>query len=173
MTWSKLLMIIKNWRKLANFNYILIKLRHYEKATKFEKISHLFWQNSCFYTVTSKQVEDFFSNFCGPLRKAELYRKYLHGWKNLKTIVGWKLFFHKTTKKCSESSYLYHRKILFAKFITKLGVQIIFKSINILLDRMKNTIWWAHYESWFQQFFSSVSVMILKTVQNCHKFVLD
>ena len=37
-----------------------IKLRHYEKATKFEKITHLFWQNSCFYSAPSKQVGDFF-----------------------------------------------------------------------------------------------------------------
>ena len=38
----------------------LIKSRHCEKATKFEKISHLFWRNSCFYPVVSKQVGDFF-----------------------------------------------------------------------------------------------------------------
>ena len=38
-----------------------VKLRHYEKATKLEKkISFLFWQNSCFYSVASKQVRDFF-----------------------------------------------------------------------------------------------------------------
>ena len=40
-----------------------IKFRYYEKATKFEKISHLFWQNSCFYSVASKQVGDFFKFF--------------------------------------------------------------------------------------------------------------
>ena len=38
----------------------LIKSRHCEKATKFEKISHLFWRNSCFYPVASKKVGDFF-----------------------------------------------------------------------------------------------------------------
>ena len=37
-----------------------IKLRYYEKATKFEKISYWFWQNSCFYSVASKHVGDFF-----------------------------------------------------------------------------------------------------------------
>ena len=37
-----------------------LKLRYYEKATKFEKISHRFWQNSCLYSVASKQVGDFF-----------------------------------------------------------------------------------------------------------------
>ena len=47
-----------------------VKLRHYEKATKFEEISHLFWQNSCFFSVATKQVGDFFANFCGLLRKA-------------------------------------------------------------------------------------------------------
>ena len=48
-----------------------VKLRHYEKATKFEKISHLFWRNSCFYSVASKQVGDFFK-FFGLFRKAGL-----------------------------------------------------------------------------------------------------
>ena len=49
-----------------------LKFRYYEKATKFEKISHLFWQNSCFYSVGSKKWE-IFSIFCGLFRKAELY----------------------------------------------------------------------------------------------------
>ena len=40
-----------------------IKLRYYEKASKFEKIPHLFWQNSCFYSVALKQVGDFFQMF--------------------------------------------------------------------------------------------------------------
>ena len=40
-----------------------VKFRHYEKATKFEKISHLIWQNSCFYSVASKQAGDFFQIF--------------------------------------------------------------------------------------------------------------
>jgi len=40
-----------------------------------KKISHLSWQNSCFYSVATKQVGDIFSNFCGLYRKAELYRK--------------------------------------------------------------------------------------------------
>ena len=42
------------------FQYYLWKLRHSEKATKFERISHMFWQNGCFYSVASKQVGDFF-----------------------------------------------------------------------------------------------------------------
>ena len=54
----------------------VLKLRHLEKATKFEKISHLFWQNSCFYSVASKEVWDF-SNFCGLFRKAGLYHNAL------------------------------------------------------------------------------------------------
>ena len=41
-----------------------IKFRYYEKATNFKKISHLFWQNSCFYSLASKQVEDFFKFLC-------------------------------------------------------------------------------------------------------------
>ena len=40
-----------------------LKFRYYEEATKFEKISNLFWQNSCFYSVGSKQVADFFQIF--------------------------------------------------------------------------------------------------------------
>ena len=46
-----------------------IKLRHYEKATKLEKISHLFWQNSCFYSVVSKE-EEYFSKFLWPSQKS-------------------------------------------------------------------------------------------------------
>jgi hypothetical protein len=37
-----------------------VKLRHCEKATKLEKISHLLWQKICFYSEASKQVGDFF-----------------------------------------------------------------------------------------------------------------
>ena len=47
----------------------MAKLKHYEKATKFEKISHLFWQNSYFYSVPSKQVGDFFK-FLWPSQKS-------------------------------------------------------------------------------------------------------
>ena len=49
-----------------------LKIRYCEKATKFEKTSHLIWQNSGFYSLVSKQVE-IFSNFCCLFRKAELY----------------------------------------------------------------------------------------------------
>ena len=52
-------------RQLETFWALLlqVKLRHYEKASKFEKNSHLSWQNSCFYSVFSKQVGDFFQIF--------------------------------------------------------------------------------------------------------------
>ena len=53
---------------LSNRVHIL-NLRRYEKATKFEKISHLFWQNGCFYSVASKQVGYFF-NFVWPFQKS-------------------------------------------------------------------------------------------------------
>ena len=47
--------------KVSLINVLMqLKLRHYEKATQFENISHQFWQNSCFYSVVSKQVGDFF-----------------------------------------------------------------------------------------------------------------
>ena len=52
------------WPKLQK--KVLLKLRHYKKATKFEEISHLFWQNSCFYSVASKQVGDFFKFLLSP-----------------------------------------------------------------------------------------------------------
>ena len=67
----------------------ILKLRHYEKVTKYEKISHLFWQNNCFYSVVSKQVGDFFK-FLWPFQK---------NW-TLKTVtksrnnIGNKPFFH-------------------------------------------------------------------------------
>ena len=47
-----------------SFELAEIKLRHYEKATKLEKIYHLVWQNSCFYSVVSKQVGFFFKFLC-------------------------------------------------------------------------------------------------------------
>ena len=55
----------------------LIKLRQWEKPTKFEKISHLFWQNSCLYSVASEEVGDFFNS----LLKPNYFKKlsYLHG----------------------------------------------------------------------------------------------
>ena len=48
-----------------------VKFRYCEKATKFEKISHSFWN----YLVTSRQSGRFFSNFCGLLRISELYQR--------------------------------------------------------------------------------------------------
>ena len=45
-----------------------IKLRHCEKATKFKKKSPTSFD---VYSVVSKQVRDFFSNFCGLFRKPE------------------------------------------------------------------------------------------------------
>ena len=41
------------------------------KVKTLKKISHLLWQNSCFYSVSSKQRGSF-SNFCGLFRKAGL-----------------------------------------------------------------------------------------------------
>ena len=52
--------------------HLVLKSRNCEKATKFEKISQLFWRNSCFYPVASKQVGVFFKK-CGLLSKVELY----------------------------------------------------------------------------------------------------
>jgi hypothetical protein len=47
----------------------MLELRHYEKTTKFEKITNIFWQNSCFHSVVSKQVGDFFK-FLLPFQKS-------------------------------------------------------------------------------------------------------
>ena len=77
--WLEIYLVSKrqiNWEISSNFVVFLenlncykidwpflLKSRHYKKATKFEKISHLFWQNSCFYSVASKQEGDFFKFF--------------------------------------------------------------------------------------------------------------
>ena len=45
------------------------KFIHYEKSIKFEKISHFFLQDSCFYSVESKQVGNFFK-FLWPFQKS-------------------------------------------------------------------------------------------------------
>ena len=53
----------------------VVKSKHFEKATKFEKISHLFWWNSCFYPIASKQV-GFFLQILWPFsffRKPKLW----------------------------------------------------------------------------------------------------
>ena len=59
--WSKLLF----WVKIVVILSVaqLVKFRFSEKATKFEKISHLFWRYWVKTAVSSKQVGDFFSNF--------------------------------------------------------------------------------------------------------------
>ena len=44
---------------------IFLKFRYYEKATKFEIISHSFFEIGC---VTSNQNGGFFSNCCGLLK---------------------------------------------------------------------------------------------------------
>ena len=60
-----------------------IEFRFSEKATKFEKISHLFWRYWVKTTLLSKQVGYFF-NFCGLLIIAELYKSLVfcrnNGW---------------------------------------------------------------------------------------------
>ena len=65
---------------LSHKNYLWVKLRHYEKATKLEKKSHLIWQNRFCYSVASKQVGGLFK-FRGLLRKAELYKTQIHIYK--------------------------------------------------------------------------------------------
>ena len=49
-----------HWNKVLKGN---LKLRYYKKDAKFEKISYRFWQNSCFYSVVSKQAGYFFQIF--------------------------------------------------------------------------------------------------------------
>ena len=49
--------------------WVSLKLRHYEKATKLEKNSHQFSQNSCFCSVVSKQVGYYFK-FLWPSQKS-------------------------------------------------------------------------------------------------------
>ena len=56
-----------------------VKLIHYEKATQFETIFHLFWQNSCLYSVVSKQVEEFFK-VLWPFQKSWTLRP-IFSWK--------------------------------------------------------------------------------------------
>ena len=58
-----------NGPRLDKFLRFWLKLRNYEMATKFEKMSHLFWQNNFFYSVASKQVGDFFK-FLWPSQKS-------------------------------------------------------------------------------------------------------
>ena len=64
----------------------LVKVRHCEKATKFEKISHGFWQNSCFYSLASKQVGDVFK-FLLPFQKTWTLLTYLLIRRNLQLKV--------------------------------------------------------------------------------------
>ena len=75
MKWIHLISVM-TFVFLVFFSTVLtsVKLRHYEKATKFEKISLLFWQNSCFYSVASKQVGDFFK-FLWPSQKSWTLRE--------------------------------------------------------------------------------------------------
>ena len=58
--------ILETWNPNFKFQVFsgLSKLRYYEMATKFEKISH-----SCFYSVASKQVGYFFK-FLWPFQKS-------------------------------------------------------------------------------------------------------
>ena len=62
----------------------MVKFRYYEKATKFEKISNLFWQNSCFYqgfySVVSKLVGDFFFKFLAFSEKLDFTLHILFCW---------------------------------------------------------------------------------------------
>ena len=53
----------------------LEKNSYFEKAIEFEKIFHLCWQNSCFYSVASKQVEDFFQIFVAFSKKLDFKLK--------------------------------------------------------------------------------------------------
>ena len=71
-----------------------LKFRYYEKATKFEKISHLFWQNHCFYSVASKQVGDFFK-FLWPFQKSwTLMKEYLFCLNLMHNLKYWIALVH-------------------------------------------------------------------------------
>ena len=73
------------WIKILDiFSVRLLKLRHYKKATKFEKISHLFSQNS----LASKQVGD----FCGLFRKAGLYLYFMRNFSCFDSLFPFKFF---------------------------------------------------------------------------------
>ena len=65
---------------IKGFGHNVLKLRYYEKATKFEKKFYRFWQNIFFYSVESKQVGDFF-NFWGlwerPLMTSLIFGSFL------------------------------------------------------------------------------------------------
>ena len=59
-----------------------------------KKISHLFWQNSCFLLSSVKTSGRFFSNFCGLFRKAGLYvLKSLFDFTRRSLGVFWNLIF--------------------------------------------------------------------------------
>ena len=52
-----------------------VKLRHYEKATKFEKISPTCFDKTAVFTQQHQNKWEIFSNFCDLLRKTELQLK--------------------------------------------------------------------------------------------------
>ena len=54
---------MKETRRSTWCNFGLLKFRNYEKATKFEKISNFFWQNSCFNSGVVKTSGNFFQIF--------------------------------------------------------------------------------------------------------------
>ena len=58
-----------NWSVLQRRRYILLKFRYFEGATKFEKITHLFWHYILSDVKTKWKV---LPNFCGLLRILEL-----------------------------------------------------------------------------------------------------
>ena len=64
--------------EIKNKQTSILKLRHYEKATKIEKISHLLWHNSCFLLSSLEKVGDFFK-FVWPTQKSWTLKR-----KNLK-----------------------------------------------------------------------------------------
>ena len=59
-------------------HYNMLKFRQYEKATKFEKISHLFWQKHLFLLSSVKTSGRFFRIFVAFSEKVDFKNLWYH-----------------------------------------------------------------------------------------------
>ena len=65
-----------------------------------EKISHLFWQNSCFYSVVAKQVGDIFKSLWPSKKSWTLWWFISPDWRSSKRVAKLNLYVRRMGKKC-------------------------------------------------------------------------
>ena len=139
---------ILSWGKRSltfSYLYCVLKFRNYEKATNFEKISHLIWQNSFFYSVASKQVGDFFE-FLWPFQKSWTSTSIYHVIKS--DSMWFHYWFRRLWEKINNMTNFFNDQPQLKSYVTLKKIV----TLKLYIGRGYSKLWWEHpYKCWTNQ----------------------